>query len=402
MNSQQVFKVLGQSVSRPDDEPSVVLQKATLLLISILTTLAGVVWAIMYLNLGHPRAAFVPATYSVLISFAIVGCVATKRYRAFVSLQLILIFILPFALHYELGGLMASGVVMVWGFLAPLGSALFQSARSAAYWMVVFCAAFMSFIFLDGQFSQHAVEFSQEVTIGFFAMNLLGALGIVFVACRFFVSLYESEFQRSEDLLANILPSSVAKRLKQGESTIVDGFQSVTILFADLVGFTKACADAEPNEVLELLNEIFSIFDDLVEKYDLEKIKTIGDAYMVVGGLPVARDFHAQDVARLALEMLESIEQMNLGTSHPLELRIGIHTGPAIAGVIGVKKFAYDVWGDAVNTASRMESHGEPGKIQVSEETYSLIQDHFVFESRGSVEVKGKGMMNLFFLEREL
>ena len=402
MNSRRIFKVLGESVSRPDDEPSVVLQKATLLLISLLTTLAGVVWAVMYLQLGHPRAAIVPSTYSVLITFAIIGCVLTKRYRAFVKLQLILIFMLPFALHYELGGVMASGVVMVWGFLAPLGSALFQSARAAAYWMIVFCGSFLTFIALDDHFSQHAIEFSPSVTIGFFTMNLLGALGIVFIACRFFVSLYETEFQRSEDLLANILPSSVAKRLKQGESTIVDGFQSVTILFADLVGFTKACAGAEPNEVLQLLNEIFSIFDDLVEKYDLEKIKTIGDAYMVVGGLPVARDFHAQDVARLALEMLEAIEQVNIEAAHPLELRIGIHTGPAIAGVIGVKKFAYDVWGDAVNTASRMESHGEPGKIQVSEETYDLIQNHFVFESRGSIEVKGKGMMNLYFLERQL
>ena len=142
MNNRQIFKVLGESVSLPDDDPSVVLQKATLLLISLLTTLAGVIWAVMYLQLGHPRAAFIPASYSVLIGLAIAGCILTKRYRAFVQLQLVLIFMLPFALHYELGGVMASGVVMVWGFLAPLGSALFQSAKAAVSWMLVFRLAF--------------------------------------------------------------------------------------------------------------------------------------------------------------------------------------------------------------------------------------------------------------------
>jgi adenylate cyclase len=401
MNRHHAFQFLGEAIATDLDDSSTILQKSTLLLVSILTTIAGLIWATMYYLLGFEQSALIPLLYSVVIGVAIVACCATKHYRLFLNIQLVLIFALPFALHWQLGGVLASGVVMVWGFLAPLGAALFQSARQASRWMILYIVTFILLITMDAPIREHAVQITGDTMLGFFTMNILGTFAIVFVACRFFISQYEMEYERSENLLTNILPLSVAKRLKRGESNIVDGFQSVTILFADLVGFTRACAEAEPKSVLTILNEIFSAFDELVEKYDLEKIKTIGDAYMVVGGLPVKRDFHAQDMARMALEMQEVMNEFNKSSSFPLKIRIGIHTGSAIAGVIGVKKFAYDVWGDAVNTASRMESHGLPEHIQVSETTYLQLRDKFDFEDRGLIEVKGKDRMNLYLLMRE-
>ena len=401
MNRNKAFQLLGKAIASPTDDSATILQKSTLLLISLLTTLAGLIWAGMYYSLGFHQAALIPLLYSVIIGIAVIVCCVTKHYPLFLNVQLVLIFALPFALHYKLGGLLASGVVMLWGFLAPLGSALFQSARKAGRWMALYIATFVLFAVVDDTLREHAVTITNDTMLGFFTMNILGTFSIVFIACRFFISQYETEFQRSERLLTNILPQSVAQRLKQGESNIVDGFQSVTILFADLVGFTRACAGAEPKNVLTVLNQIFSAFDELAEKYDLEKIKTIGDAYMVVGGLPIERDFHAQDMARMAIEMQEVMRQFNANAAFPMQIRIGIHTGSAIAGVIGVKKFAYDVWGDAVNTASRMESHGLPEFIQVSEPTYELLRDKFQFENRGLIDVKGKDKMNLYLLLRE-
>ncbi|WP_017303473.1 adenylate/guanylate cyclase domain-containing protein [Spirulina subsalsa] len=205
------------------------------------------------------------------------------------------------------------------------------------------------------------------------------------------------EQEKSEQLLLNILPQSIATLLKQGNKIIAQEFEEVTILFADIVGFTQLSSQIPPEELVELLNRIFSCFDNLTEFYNLEKIKTIGDSYMVVGGLPTPRPDHAEAIAEMALAMQKSLHQIDC--SHgPLEMRIGINTGNVVAGVIGKKKFIYDLWGDAVNVASRMESHGVVGKIQVTEATYQRLQGLYNFERRGKVEVKGKGEMETYFL----
>jgi len=206
--------------------------------------------------------------------------------------------------------------------------------------------------------------------------------------------------EESETLLLNILPAPIAHRLKSGERAIADKFDSVTVLFADIVGFTKLSARTTPEELVRGLNAIFERFDDLAKKYNLEKIKTIGDAYMVAGGLPERSHDHAERVSRFALEMRAIMQEEALHTSggEIVHLRIGIHTGEAVAGVIGTSKFAYDLWGDTVNTASRMESHGEAGKIHCSEEVYEALKEKFPFEERGEIEVKGKGMMRTWFL----
>jgi len=206
------------------------------------------------------------------------------------------------------------------------------------------------------------------------------------------------EREKSDRLLLSILPEPIAERLKQSPETIADSFAEVTVLFADIVGFTKLWSRISPVDLVELLNEIFSAFDRLAEKNKLEKIKTIGDAYMVVGGLPIPCENHAQAIAQMALDMQREIARFNLGNHEPFSIRIGINTGPVVAGVIGRNKFTYDLWGDTVNTASRMESHGIANSIQITEATYERIKDTFVVQKRGEIEVKGKGPMTTYLL----
>lgn len=211
----------------------------------------------------------------------------------------------------------------------------------------------------------------------------------------------EDEKQTSERLLLNVLPAPIADRLKSGAQMIVDRFDAVTVLFADLVGFTALSSKTSPEQLVTMLNELFSAFDQLAERHHLEKIKTIGDSYMVVAGIPHAIPDHAGAAARMAIDMLATIAEFATRTGTPLAVRIGLNTGPVVAGVIGQKKFIYDLWGDTVNTASRMESHGLAGRIQISETTRAALGDAFELEPRGSIEIKGKGAMATYLLVRE-
>jgi class 3 adenylate cyclase len=195
-----------------------------------------------------------------------------------------------------------------------------------------------------------------------------------------------------------VLPAPIAERLKLENRPIADGFAEVSVLFADIVGFTRLSSRLSPEALVARLNELFSAFDDLLDRFKLEKIKTIGDAYMVVGGLNGGKD-HALALAELALDMLERIEQLSAHYKEDFSVRIGINTGPVVGGVIGKKKFIYDVWGDTVNIASRMESTGTPGAVQVSHETYLRIRNMYEFEDRGEIEVKGKGPMRTWLIK---
>ena len=206
------------------------------------------------------------------------------------------------------------------------------------------------------------------------------------------------EQEQSERLLLNILPQSIAHRLKKSTGTLAEHFSEASVLFADIVGFTELSTKIPPTEMVELLNKIFSLFDQLAEKHDLEKIKTIGDAYMVVSGLPMPRQDHAIAIADMALDMQQELAKFNAENGQTFRIRIGINTGPVVAGVIGLKKFIYDLWGDTVNIASRMESHGIPGSIQVTNETYELLKHHYIFVERGIIHVKGRGNMKTYLL----
>lgn len=212
----------------------------------------------------------------------------------------------------------------------------------------------------------------------------------------------EEELRRqrllSEQLLLSVLPQPIAERLKRGETTIADNFSEVTVLFADIANFTQISSNISPVELVYLLNSIFSVFDKLAARHGVEKIKTIGDAYMVVGGLPKPRPDHVSSIADMALDMQREIKQFTTPDGQPITLRVGIHTGSVVAGIIGTHKFIYDLWGDTVNIASRMESHGEPGRIQVTQTIYDRLKKRYRFETRGEVNVKGKGLMPTFWL----
>jgi PAS domain S-box-containing protein len=206
--------------------------------------------------------------------------------------------------------------------------------------------------------------------------------------------------QIAEQLLLNVLPQSIAERLKRGEKTIADSFSEATVLFADIANFTGLCSHVSPSELVELLNGIFSTFDQLADQRGLEKIKTIGDAYMVVGGLPNPSPDHVEAITTMAIDMLREISHFSTPDHQPITLRIGIHTGPVVAGVIGTRKFIYDLWGDTVNIASRMESHGEVGRIQVTQAVYQRLKNRYEFQERGAIDIKGKGFMTTYWLDQ--
>jgi class 3 adenylate cyclase len=237
------------------------------------------------------------------------------------------------------------------------------------------------------------------------ALNVVGAGAVAFTLLATFANQRNAalaalrvEQEKSELLLMNILPRSIAERLKTASQTIADHFDSASIVFADVVDFTPFAQRLAPAEVVGILDQLFSHFDTLVERHGLEKIKTIGDCYMAAAGVPDPSPDHARRAALLALDMREAVGTSAVGDGFDLELRIGINSGPLIAGVIGSKRFLYDLWGDAVNTASRMESQGTPGEIQITGATYELLKDEFVCKRRGTIEVKGKGQMETWYL----
>jgi adenylate cyclase len=236
--------------------------------------------------------------------------------------------------------------------------------------------------------------------------DTLAKLGVALYETQIAVDKLAIEQEQSENLLLNILPQPIAQRLKQSQAntktsniSIADEYNNATVMFADIVGFTDLSSRIPPQQLVDLLNQIFSRFDLLAEFYKLEKIKTIGDAYMVVGGLPNLRSDHAAAIASMAIDMLDAIAQFNLDTGEKFQIRVGINSGAVVAGVIGIKKFIYDLWGDTVNIASRMESHGVPGRIHVSAATYELLKEQFLFEERGVISVKGKGEMQTYWLK---
>jgi class 3 adenylate cyclase len=228
-------------------------------------------------------------------------------------------------------------------------------------------------------------QFDQGTRREFLAMRLLG-----------------QERERSERLLLNVLPVAIAERLKGSSDSIADHSAEVTVLFADIVGFTPLSAKKSPQDLVRLLDLIFSEFDALAEKHGLEKIKTIGDAYMAAAGLPEQRANHAQAAAKMAKDMLAAVARIAAETGEALALRIGLNSGPVVAGVIGRKKFIYDMWGDTVNTASRMESHGVPGEVQLSEATAAFLRQTFALTERGAIQVDGKGEMRTFLLGEQI
>jgi guanylate cyclase len=312
--------------------------------------------------------------------------------------------ILPFCDTIALGGFTRSSGVILWSMISALGATFFYKFRIALRWWLGYFALLIISGFLQ-PYLRGGVDLPAALVITFFVMNIGGVSIIVLLLLNYFKQqkdeayrLLNLEQQKSEDLLLNVLPKEIAAVLKNEKRTIAENFDEASILFADLVGFTPLSAQLSPVEMVNLLNEIFSYFDRLVEKYDLEKIRTIGDNYMVAAGVPKPRQDHARALACMALEMRDYLAQRPPVGERQVQFRIGINSGSVIGGVIGRKKFVYDIWGDAVNIASRMESQGQPGKIQITQATFDLIQPWFECESRGLISVKGCGEVATYFL----
>jgi adenylate cyclase len=384
----------------PTDPEDVRLAKSVVTLTALLITSLSTVWVVTYFALGLPLSAAIPLTYMVISIASLAVFSRTKRLAFFRTSQLTMMMLLPFLLQLSLGGFVPSSGVVLWSFTAPIGALMFGGVRSSIGWFAAFAALLVVSGLLDPVLEPADVP--SWLAIAFFVMNMAGVSATAFLLLRYFVLEREKERAKSERLLLHVLPAPIAARLRDAETTIADRSEAVTVLFADIVGFTQLSASADPHDVLTLLNRLFSRFDELAERHGLEKIKTIGDAYMVVGGLPVPRDDHAEAVADMALDMIREIERRPADAAPPLQLRIGIDTGPVIAGVIGIRRFIYDVWGDTVNTASRMDSHGRPGKIQVTERTHSALSDRYAFAERGVIDVKGRGPMRTWLLEGPL
>ena len=387
----------------PRDDEDTRQRKALLVLTSVLILPISLAWGSLYLAFGSwsGYAAFV---YLAVLVTGIAIFARTRNFGFFLRLALLDILLAPTLSMIPLGGFLASGGVGLWGILAPIGALVFGEVRTAIRWWVAYAVVFLV-SGIAGQVVGPVAPIPTWFATTMLALNVAVGGAFVFTTLALFAKQRQDALvalraaqEQAENLLLNILPHSIADRLKASPQAIADQFTAASILFADVVDFTPRAEHLPPGEVVGMLDELFSHFDTLVERYQLEKIKTIGDCYMVAAGVPTPRADHARALALLGLDMLDAVRSAGDVGYLGVELRIGINSGPVVAGVIGRKRFLYDLWGDAVNIASRMQSQGTPGRIQITRATYELLKDEFECEPRGTVSVKGKGEMETWYL----
>ena len=383
----------------PSDSDELRVRKAVLVLSSTLMASLSFVWVATYAALGLWVPAAIPLAYQLATAISIYRFARTRGYRVFRWSQLCMSLLLPFALQWSIGGFEASSAVCLWAIMSPFGALLFVGARQAVPWFVAFVGLVVFSAVIDPALADGAADIPHGVQVTFFALNIIGPATTAYALLQYFVRARERALAESERLLLNVLPEPVAARLKRDEGIIADDHPDVTVLFADIVGFTPLSERLSASELVSLLDRVFARWDEVAAEHGVEKIKTIGDAYMVASGIPLPRADHAEAIADMALAMGREAARCSAQTGPPLEIRIGIDTGPVVAGVIGRAKFIYDVWGDTVNTASRMESHAPPGAIQVTERTYERLRHRYEFRQRGAIEIKGKGRMLCYLLE---
>ena len=398
----------------PTDSEEVRLQKSLLIFATGLISLASMLWLFMYWQLGPQISSTIPFVFQILLVGNLVVYIKTLNFDAFRLIQLSLFLFVPFVAQWSMGNFITASGISLWALLAPIGAVLFIGAHEALAWFF----AYLFFTALSGFFDYYLadsltpaqIRIPIQTSVFFFALNFAAISTIVFLLLRYSATekqkaqvrlqeahkLLQIEQDRSERLLLNILPGPIAERLKSSNQTIADGFADVSVMFVDIVNFTRIAEGLTPQQVFAMLNRVFSSFDELAERYGMEKIKTIGDAYMVAGGLNDARSDYSEALVDLALEMRDLLQRdFHVNEMH-LEVRIGIGTGPVVAGVVGKKKFIYDLWGDTVNIASRITSEGVPGMVQVDETTYRRLRERFDFLEPQTLYLKGKGNMVVY------
>src|SRR3954454_25260716 len=396
----------------PSDSEELRVRKAVLVLSSTLMASLAFAWVATYAVLGLWASAAIPFLYQVASALSIAVFARTRRYRLFRRSQLWMSLLFPFVLQWSLGGFVVSSAVCLWGITSPLGALLFAGARQSVPWFAGFVGLVALPAGIAPALAAAAADVPDGVVVAFFALTVIGVATTTYSLLLYFVRARERalaelarqhralevEQAKSERLLLNVLPGSVAGRLKEEDGIIADAHAAVTVLFADIVGVTPLSERLPAREVVAVLDRVFAQWDALAADLGVEKIKTIGDAYMAAGGIPGPRADHAEAIAELALAMPPALARSTARTGLTLDVRIATDTGPVVAGVIGRAKFAYDLWGDTVNTASRMESHALPGTIQVSERAYAHLRERYEFRTRGPIEIRGKGPITTYTL----
>jgi adenylate cyclase len=383
-----LFDWAGRVGTDSRDSPETLLQKRLTVALCVGTLPLTIGWSLIYLAAGAPVAAAIPAFYSLFTPINTALFAWTRNLGLYRFTQLLTILVLPFLVMLALGGYRPSSAVILWAALCPLGSLLVEELRKTLLWIAGFVVLLVIGALVEPYLPPPGLP--DTLVTWFFVLNLGAVVLVVFGLLYYFVGQRNFFQERSEMLLLNILPREISEALKAGPRTIAEQYDEASILFADVVEFTPMAKGMTALSLVDLLNEVFQCFDTLVEKYGIEKIKTIGDCYMVAAGVPRRRADHARVLVQLALDMQEAVARRPFG-GRRLAFRIGINSGPVVAGVIGRKKFIYDLWGESVNLASRMESHGRPGTIQITERTWRLVKDDFACEDGGTIDVKGAG-----------
>ena len=386
---------VGRIGTAATDTNEVALQKRLAVALCAGTLPLTTLWSVIYLLMDAPLAAAAPVFYTVFTMANTALFAWTRNLEFYRFTQLLVILILPWLVTIALGGFQQSSVVIVWAALCPLGSLLLEEPRRTLLWIVGFVALLPITALLQPHLTP--AHLPDTFVTWFFVLNLGTVIAVVFALLHYFVRRRDFFQKSSEMLLLNILPKEISEALKTEPRAIAAHYDEASILFADIVGFTPMAATMLPLTLVDLLNDVFECFDDLVDKYELEKIKTIGDCYMVAAGVPRQRVDHAEALVNFALDMQAEIGKRTFG-GRRLAFRIGINSGPVVAGVIGRRKFIYDLWGETVNMASRMESHGTSGVIQITRNTFDLVGEHFDCQARGPIEVKGVGRVETWYV----
>jgi adenylate cyclase len=390
---QRLVAQVGRIGASPTDSTERALQKRLVVSLSVGLLPLTFLWSVIYFAAGTPLSAAIPGLYTVIAPINTAVFAWTRNLVVYRFIQLLMFLILPWLLMMSLGGFKDLSVVIIWAALCPLAALLLEDLRQTVFWI----AGFVSLLIVSAILQPYLVPvgLSETFVTWFFVLNVGAMIAIAFALLYYFVVQRNFFQERSEMLLLNILPKEISEALKAKQQPIAAQYQEASILFADVVDFTPMAATMTPMRLVDLLNEVFQCFDDLVEKYDLEKIKTIGDCYMVAAGVPRSCPDHARVIVNLALDMRAAVTERKFG-DRELAFRIGINSGPVVAGVIGRKKFIYDLWGDAVNIASRMESQGQSQSIQITSDTFRLIKDEFVCEAKGTIKVKGRDQLEVW------
>ena len=394
----RLFRTLEKRLSTIADDETYIRQLLISYVPAIFTTLFAAVWALLFFVAGRPLLGWILAGYCLvcLLATALAMTRPQRGVVAIVGLGLAGV-VSNLLAHLVVGGFAAGIWFLLWIVILPLSVYLSGVRRQGVLVLGAALLAIAVALAADLRLAAPA-PIPDWLRLGYNGFVLTASVVIVFLWGVYVFQQLDLARRRADTLLLSILPAPIADRLKRGPATIANGYDEVTVLFADIVNFTTMSADADPVDVVNFLNTIFSDFDDLSLKHGLEKIKTIGDAYMVAGGLPIPRPDHCEAVVAFGLDMLTCLQGHTAWHNAPVHMRVGINTGPVVAGVIGRQKFIYDLWGDAVNTASRMESNGLVDVIQVTAAVRDKLAGKYTFEERPPIYIKGKGEMVTYVL----